>query len=135
MGNENSTQKERKSKNIWIVLAVAAFLLAIFFLANIFQDFRRHGFFGPPNSRNLHKRMDLSEIRGWMTFDFINKAFVLPPDYLKSELGITDKKYPNITVDGWAKNNQESSSALLDKIKKIIQNFPNPSSPKNPADI
>jgi hypothetical protein len=70
-----------------------------------------------------------------MTFDFLDKSFGLPPDYLKKGLGITDKKYPNITIDSWAKNTQENPGAMLEKTKKLIQDFENPAPPETPPNI
>jgi hypothetical protein len=135
MTKENLKKEAKKTRMIWITLAIVALLLAIFFLLHTFRDRKNHGFFGPPISQNFHKKkLDLADIQGWMTFDFLNKAFGLPSDYLKKELVITDRKYPNITIDRWAKNNQENPSILLDRIKKLIQDSKNPAPPEiNPG--
>jgi hypothetical protein len=136
MDNENSAGKTKKSGTIWIILTIVAFLLAVFFLAHTFINLKRHGFFGPSSGQNFHRRkINVADIQGWMTFDFLDKSFGLPPDYLKKGLGITDKKYPNITIDSWAKNTQENPGAMLEKTKKLIQDFENPAPPETPPNI
>ena len=48
-----------------------------------------------------HGALNASEvgvIRPWMTFDYINRIFGLPKDYLKDQLQISDPHYPNSTL-------------------------------------
>lgn len=53
------------------------------------QFLTRHAPFGPS---------DADIIRSWMTFDYVDKIFALPPDYLKTRLQITDTHYPKLTI-------------------------------------
>jgi hypothetical protein len=46
---------------------------------------------------------DAAAIRAWMTFDFINDVFKLPPAYLQSSLAINSTSYPRITIRQAAK--------------------------------
>lgn len=132
MDNKNSKNEAKKSKIIQIISMFAAFFLVMFFIFFILRDIKRHGLFSPPIPKNFHKKIEIDEIKSWMTFDFINKTFGLPNDYLKKELNISDKKYPNMTIDNLAKNNKEASDPLLKKIKKLIQDFQNQTLPKIP---
>jgi hypothetical protein len=136
MSHENSMNNVKKNRVIWIGITIISFLLGIFFLAHAFMSLKRHGFFGPPNGQSFHrKKINAGDIQSWMTFDFINKTFNLPPDYLKRELNINEKRYPNITIDSWAKNVHENSSMMLERIKKLIQDFQNPIALEIPASI
>lgn len=126
MDRENSSEKN-KSRKIWLILSAAALLLTVFFLARAFLNFKKHGFFAPPNYHDFHKKkLQTAEVESWMTFDFLNKAFGLPPEYLKNQLDISDKKYPNLTIDNLAKNTNENSGAMLSKVKKLVEDFQNP---------
>src|ERR1035437_6268606 len=54
---------------------------------------------------NETKDQKLAQLASWMTFDYINVVFGIPPDYLKTNLNITDPGYPNIRIDRYAKHN------------------------------
>lgn len=41
---------------------------------------------------------DINKIQGWMTFDYINRSFNLPDDYLKKELLLRTVQYPKVTI-------------------------------------
>jgi hypothetical protein len=131
MDNKKNFQKLKKPKNLWIILTIIVFLLGFLFAAHAFRSLMRHGFFGPPH----YKAISVDGIKGWMTFDFVNKSFHLPPDYLKKELDITDKKYPNVTIDHGAKNIKENPSILVEEIKNLIRNYQNPPLPEAPISI
>lgn len=127
MDDKNIKTAAKNTSVIWAILAVLLFFLGIFFLTRTLRDLKREGFFGPPIAQDFHRRkIAVADIQDWMTFDFLNKSFGLPSDYLKKGLGINDKKYPNITISRWAKDTQENPSVTLDKIKKMIQDFQNP---------
>lgn len=135
MDKKNPMSQARKNEIIWIVIAVTVFFLGVFLLTHIYRDLRRQGIFFRPISQNLHrKKIAVAEIQTWMTFDFLNKSFGLAPSYLKDGLTITNKRYPNITIDRWAKDTHESPSALLDRINKLISDFSvSPASPETPT--
>ena len=67
-------------------------------------------------SRKEHmKRENVDMIRDWMTFSYVNKVYNLPFDYLKTELSITNKKYPNMIID----------EQNLDMVKSAVSSFDN----------
>ena len=51
---------------------------------------------------------DTGYIRPWMTFDYINTIFKLPKDYLKTELGITDNRYPRLSINQSARTSGQN---------------------------
>ncbi len=63
---------------------------------------------------------DLGKLESWMTFDYLNQAFHLPPDYLKTALAIKDSKYPFITINRYAKAQKISDSAALSAIRQAV---------------
>jgi hypothetical protein len=72
-----------------------------------------------PLSHN-HPMMNVDRIRPWMTFDYLNVVFRLPPSYLKNILAITDVRYPNLRIDAYAKKSNTDISSLLQTIKTSI---------------
>jgi len=48
--------------------------------------------------QSLRQPLNTKYIQGWMTFEYINRNFNIPDDYLKDILHITNTKYPKITI-------------------------------------
>lgn len=67
--------------------------------------------------------IDVNKIQNWMTFDYINRSFSLPNDYLKNEFVITDNKYPRITITREALNKKENIDIFIAEVKKDIQKY------------
>ena len=63
---------------------------------------------------------DVGLIRPWMTFDYINTLFKVSPDYLKTQLSITDTSYPRLSISGYAKYEQTSSATVLDEVENSL---------------
>ena len=66
---------------------------------------------------------DATQIQVWMTFDYLNTVFKLPPSYLKSTLNISDPKYPNIHIGGYAKDENLNPAHALDLVKSAITSY------------
>ena len=63
-------------------------------------------------------------IQPWMTFDYINHVFNLPPQYLQSQLRITDARYPKLSVGGLARDdNQTSTIDVLTQVINAVKNY------------
>lgn len=81
------------------------------------------------NNDKFHTRqarivlIDVSKIQNWMTFDYINRSFSLPQDYLKNEFNITDIKYPRITLTKEALNKKENIDIFSAEIKNVVQKY------------
>ena len=58
---------------------------------------------------------DVAQIQTWMTFDYVNHVFNLPPDYIKSKLNISDQRYPRLTIA------QYSTQVGLNKVDVLLQ--------------
>jgi hypothetical protein len=127
--------KDKKSY-LWFLVSLAALL--ILFLAGMF----RYLYFGrtvlPRFSRlpvpNLSIKNDghhlgvndLGVIQSWMTFDYINNVFALPPDYLKTSLKITSSRYPFLTIKHYARTQQMDVSSTMDLLRQNIANYLKP---------
>jgi hypothetical protein len=56
----------------------------------------------------------------WMTFNYINHAFSLPSTYLENNLAVSDSRYPNMTVEEYAKDTGLSTAMALVKVQSAI---------------
>ena len=71
--------------------------------------------------KNNHiNAVDINGIASWMTFGYINTIFHLPADFLRAGLGITDSRYPNLTLSRWARANRISPLQLAARVKQMV---------------
>lgn len=66
---------------------------------------------------------DIESIDSWMTFQYINLIFNLPDDYLKKQLGIQEKKYPNIPIGKYVKNNKLDKMLFIKNLKEAVHAY------------
>jgi hypothetical protein len=112
-----------------IVLVGIVLILETFFIVLTFRILKNYSSAAIHYPKSLHKKkISLENIQDWMTFDFINKSFKLPSEYLKTKLGVSDAKYPNIAIDHWAKENKKDPAAVVNEIKKLILDYQNANS-------
>src|SRR5208283_6194519 len=108
--NNKNNHTAHYVKDAVIVLAVILVVLVIFFVI----DYRalRHAQIVHNHQSWLaailahHAPLsanDVDVIRPWMTFDYINTAFRLPPDYLKTQLSVVDTRYPQLTISSYVR--------------------------------
>ena len=58
-----------------------------------------------------------------MTFDYLNKVFNLPADYLQNSLQITDKNYPYITISHYSREERLGPASLATQVQIAIYNY------------
>jgi len=111
---------------ILVVLAVLLYLQYRTLRHEQFLSARQHWFdvFIRHHGPLLPQDADL--IRPWMTFDYINKIFNLPPGYLQSRLAITDPRYPKLSISGLVKDDQGNGAAILDAVVSAVRNYQPP---------
>mgnify|MGYP001558754859 FL=1 len=113
------------------VVLLAFVLLTRLFIAN-YGRLRHGGEFRHPvrpssfvgDRQGLSSGLPLTEVDSimeWMTFDYINRVFNLPADYLKTELAVTDPKYPKITILRASVSQQVSTEAYLENLKNAVR--------------
>src|ERR1035437_1622120 len=66
---------------------------------------------------------DVQMIASWMTFDYINHVFRLPPQYLKLTLGINDSQYPHLTISRYAQENKIAEGVFIAQIQNTVKNY------------
>lgn len=70
--------------------------------------------------KSLELASNPSLIESWMTFDYLNHIFALPPEYLKNTLSISDTRYPKLTLHSYAKRNSIAENAFLSEVKDAV---------------
>ena len=66
---------------------------------------------------------DINIIRPWMTFDYINKLFNLPPDYLKTQLSISDVRYPQLSLSGYANYIHLNIATFTSEVTSTLRDY------------
>ena len=109
---------------IFIILIIAGTIFYVSFShrpSYIYRPVRR--FF----SNHVHRPInvnDVNTVQSWMTFDYINKVFKLPQDYLKNILGVSsDRNYPNETIGHYARSKKEKFSSVLTQVQEALHNY------------
>lgn len=59
-------------------------------------------------------------IRNWMTFDYINRLFNIPPSYFETRLDVAGTNYPRITIRGLAKVHDSDEVHFLSYIQSLV---------------
>jgi hypothetical protein len=106
-------------------LAVSLYI----FVGNL-ESLRLRGYIrGHFRHQTAVQKINPDQIRGWMTFRYVNMVFGMPPAYLQNSLNIKDSHYPNISLDALAKQQKLSSVQMLAKTAAAVKSFiskPNP---------
>ncbi len=117
----------RKALRIALAAALAAALLAMAGVlvrdALRLREFRRltprfrlgaylTGAVGPPS---------VDRVEAWMTFDYLNRTFKLDAPYLKSALGISDARYPRLSIDEFAEDAKITGAAALMRVRQALR--------------
>lgn len=71
---------------------------------------------------------DVTFIRPWMTFDYVNKLFEVPPEYLRSSLSITQPSYPQLSLDAYAHDEHTDAATVVNEVERSLQSYLNASS-------
>ncbi|MEI6843045.1 MAG: hypothetical protein WCK48_00840 [bacterium] len=66
---------------------------------------------------------DVSVIQQWMTFDYVNRVFNLPPEYLKNSLTIIDPKYPKVVISKYAKNQKFDVGIFMTTLQNAVGDY------------
>lgn len=121
---ENTYMILYKKYTYYILLTITIVLLVVasFLIVKNFQYLHGRGAFRNPSQMRA-PLTDANTIKSWMTFSFVNRSFALPNDYLKQELSITNKNYPNVTIREVSKALSKNEIEFLQQIKDSVTNY------------
>lgn len=66
---------------------------------------------------------DIGIVASWMTFDYVNKLFAIPPTYLETTFEISNSRYPQISLSGYARSKGVSSAFVVGKVESALHNY------------
>ena len=110
----------------WFFLAALVAVLAagLYYFVSKFESLRLHGYMRAHFTRQITaQKITPDQIRGWMTFHYINLEFNLPSGYLQGALKITNIRYPNLSLDSLAKQQNVISADLIAKTVSAVKSF------------
>lgn len=115
---------------ILIALGVVAAVLMVFLYVQ-YRTLRHQQFLNDEESwitSIIHNHGPLNAsstalIRPWMTFDYVNKIFNLPQDYLKTNLPVHDAHYPALTISGYAREAYVDPNAFANTVASSVRAY------------
>ena len=119
----------RAERYLKAIIAIAAIVLVVLcvLLVREYRHVRRLNYLSQHGSllQTLHAHgpigaNDATLIENWMTFDYINHLFALPPPYLAEKLTIVDPRYPRLTVAEYAESQHLPASAFLTQVQNAV---------------
>ena len=120
---------EKTHAKIYLLVLVVSILLLFLSLVFLYKPpylYRPiHMFWATHSYRTLNVN-DVNTIRPWMTFDYINKVFKLPADYLKNTLNISSSHYPNISFGSYAKEEKVNAADFITKVREAVHSYLTP---------
>ena len=119
-----------------ITITIAVFCISAFYFVRDASRFRGNAVFARPTLGRgffmLQSRQptppSVESLEEWMTLNYINKLFNLPPDYLKLALAVSDVSYPNITISKLSAEKNESADAYVATVKEAVKSYLNQNS-------
>jgi hypothetical protein len=76
---------------------------------------------GPASASSTAEMGDLiQDVKPWMTFEYLNMLFKLPPQHFKEVLHITSARYPRITIGGAAQRAGIPADIFVEKVKSVL---------------
>ena len=109
------------------VAIVAVVILSVLFFRQYkhirrldYISLHRQSFFRSLHGSGPLTAADASSTQIWMTFNYIDRAFSLPSTYLQNNLAVSDSRYPNMTVEEYAKDTGLSTAMALVKVQSAI---------------
>lgn len=64
-----------------------------------------------------------ASIENWMTFDYVNRIFGLPPQYLQNALPVTNARYPRLTLRSAAKEAKMQETDYVAAVRRAVGLF------------
>ena len=126
-----SPQRKNWYAEIAVAILVVILIILSVLLVQQYQHIQRLSYIATHRQsllRSLHgsgllTSADASSTQAWMTFDYINRAFALPAQYLQVSLNISDSRYPRLTIAQYAQDAKASPVATLISVQEAIGSY------------
>ncbi len=134
MGNNQTKPRPVNWAHAVIGLLAAALLVVVVWFGLDIHSLYRQGVISHAESR-VHRRpggiqpLTPGDIRGWMTFRYIEFAFRLPPNYLATKLNISTSNYLDITLNAYAGARKLNAAAFTLSVTRAVVNYQDGNNP------
>lgn len=123
--------KKKRYLELGLAVGVTAFLVLTILLVREYQRVQilehatTHGRAWIEAVHNEHTlgASDVASIQSWMTFEYINHAFNLPPQYLQSKLSLNNAQFPRITIANYAKATGTAPATVLSQVQTAVSAY------------
>ncbi len=122
---DSSGQKQQNTGDrpfaVIVLLAIACIAALWWFLTDLHQTYRIVRLHETIGSRAQH--LTPSDIQPWMTFEYVNRVFKLPPEYLKARLSIKDRHYPRLQINHYANTNRLDVHQAIQSVRTAVEEY------------
>ena len=127
---QHSSSREKKLKTGLLVILSVLVAILVFLLAWAARDYRRaqalekaetaRSALSNERLNGPLSKAEVGDIAGWMTFDYVNYLFALPPQYLKTAVPVNDSKYPGLSLNSFARHSNQNRAAVLQAVQAAV---------------
>jgi hypothetical protein len=131
MSEPMKIKKEERTIVIVVSLLVIGIIVLAVLLIRDYRTLNRSGYINfvhgyRARMARIHAPLtvnDLNVIQSWMTFDYINRIFAVPPSVLQTALKVADVHYPRLSVHEYAEAGHISVDVALQNIKDSLRSY------------
>jgi hypothetical protein len=117
--------------DLWIRIILGALLVVLILLCTLlFHEYQalRQADMISARALWLHSRApatasSVDSIQSWMTYDYINHIYGLPPGYLQSTLNIADTRYPRVSISESSEAQKVTAAELTIEVKSAVSDY------------
>jgi hypothetical protein len=128
---EHVIEENQKLRKWLIGILTALVVILIFLILLVIHDYRRartvdqaqttqSALSAERKTTGPLSKVEVGDITGWMTFDYVNYLFNLPPAYLKSAGPVNSSLYPHLSLNSFARHSNQSRSAVVTEIQNAV---------------
>jgi hypothetical protein len=128
--DEHGSRPESRLLKAVLLVAIFALLLLALLLIAQYQGLRRenlvpqhHSILSSLKQNGTLAPQDSNLIGTWMTFDYIDYIFSLPPSYLQNALSIHDPRYPHVTIEEYAEDAHLGLNGTLQAVQAAVRSY------------
>ena len=125
-----TTQRSKVLLKIILAILVVVFLSLCIMLVREYKNVRQlyfvsgqRTFFAGLRRHAPAIDREINSLQSWMTFDYINHLFILPSEYLRTTLAITDARYPRMTIAELAEDKRITKANSLAEVQNALKVF------------
>ncbi len=111
----------KKLKKWQVVVILGLFAVIVIFCAKTIHEYR--GLHKEGLSIRKMTKSHSSDIRPWMTFEYVNTVFNIPSSFLEKSLAIDDTRYPKLVISNFAKDRKVSEKEVISQIRNAVREY------------